>query len=300
MLIPRILKRFSSTYKWSYVHGLSNEPLTSLTLGQLIDQSAEKYGTSREAVVSMHQGPLRKTFTDVKDDAEQLASGLLSLGLERGDRVGIWGPNSYEWYQTQMAAAKAGLVLVNVNPAYKSSELLYCINKVGIKAIIAAESFKTTDYVKIHQTLAPETIPTLKHFILISEKSSSSSMTFKDLLHAGTQEDREKLNQLVDLIQMDDPVNIQFTSGTTGNPKGACLSHHNIVNNGKFIGLRIGFDKKAHRICCAPPLYHTFGCVIGNVTALTHGAAMILPGPHFNAKVFFGETKVLLKMKYFF
>lgn len=278
----------ASTYKWSYVHGVSNEPLTGLSLGQLIDQSAEKYGTSRDAVVSMHQGPLRKSFTDVKNDAEKLACGLLALGLERGDRVGIWGPNSYEWYQTQMAAAKAGLVLVNVNPAYKSSELLYCINKVGIKAIIAAESFKTTDYVQIYESLSPDSIPTLQHFILITDKTKSdakSSISFKDLLHAGTQEHREKLNELADLIQMDDPVNIQFTSGTTGNPKGACLSHHNIVNNGKFIGLRIGYDKKAHRICCAPPLYHTFGCVIGNVTALTYGAAMILPGPHFNAKV---------------
>ena len=177
-----IAKRSLATYKWSYVSSISNEPLTGLTLGQLIDKSSEKYGNNREAVVSVHQGPLRKTFQDIKVDAENLASGLLALGLEQGDRVGIWGPNSYEWYQTQMAAAKAGLVLVNVNPAYKSSELSYCINKVGIKTLIAARSFKTTDYYKLLSELCDpsnlpnsENIPSLKHFVIMKGGSNDDN-----------------------------------------------------------------------------------------------------------------------------
>ncbi len=259
-----------------------------------MDQSAEKFGHTRDAVVSVHQGPIRKTFQDVQKDSEQLAKGLLGLGLTKGDRVGIWGPNSYEWYQTQMAAAKAGLVLVNVNPGYKSSELSYCINKVGIKALIAAQQFKTTDYVKVLNELTDpgslpcDPIPTLEHFVIIQDDKAKDLprgvLTFQDLEHAGTLKEESILRILQDDIQMDDMANIQFTSGTTGNPKGTCLSHHNIVNNGKFIGLRIGYDKKHHKICCAPPLYHCFGCVIGNIAALYHGATMVLPGPHFNAK----------------
>ena len=172
MLLSR---KLLNCYKWSYVSGISSEPLTGLTLGQLVDQSADKFGSSRDAVVSVHQGPIRKNFMDVKRDSEKLASGLLALGLEKGDRVGIWGPNSYQWYQTQMAAAKAGLVLVNVNPAYKSNELEYCVNKVGIKAMIAARTFKTTDYYKTlcqlcdPDCLPSEPVPSLEHFVIIKD-----------------------------------------------------------------------------------------------------------------------------------
>ena len=158
--------RNTSDYKWSYVSGTTTEPLSGYTLGQLIDRSAEKYG-NQDALISMHQ-QLRKSFIDVKIESEKLGAGLINLGLKRGDRLGIWGPNSYQWYQTQMAAAKAGLVLVNVNPGYKSSELKYCINKVGIKAIISAESFKSTDYFKVYKELESEDIPSLEHFVMIS------------------------------------------------------------------------------------------------------------------------------------
>lgn len=281
----KITKRLLSSYKWSYVNGTSTEPLIGLTLPQLIDQSAEKF-PQNEALISCHQN-IRKTFQEVKTDSEKLASGLLALGLEKGDRIGIWGPNSYEWYQTQMAASKAGLILVNVNPAYKSQELNYCINKVGIKALISARSFRSSDYFKTFNELKSEDIPTLKYFVMFKnsehDEIPSAVLNFAEILNAGSEKEVEKLGQIGEILQMDDPVNIQFTSGTTGSPKGACLSHHNIVNNGKFIGLRIGYDKKIHRICCAPPFYHCFGCVIGNVTAMIYGAAMVLPGPHFNA-----------------
>ena len=161
-----LTRNISTQFKWSYVSGDTSEPLSGYTLGQLVDRSAEKYG-EREALISMHQ-KLRKTFSDVKTDAEKLGAGLLNLGLNKGDRIGIWGPNSYQWYQTQMAAAKAGLVLVNVNPGYKSSELKYCINKVGIKAMIAAESFRSTDYFKVYKELDSGEISTFEHFIMIS------------------------------------------------------------------------------------------------------------------------------------
>jgi acyl-CoA synthetase (AMP-forming)/AMP-acid ligase II len=159
----------SNGYKWSYVSGTAQEPLVGMTLGQVIDRSAEKFGET-EAVVSRHQGSIRKSFLEVKEDSERLAAGFLSIGLEPGDRLGIWGPNSYEWYQTQMAAAKAALVLVNVNPGYKSHELKYCVNKVGMKAIVAARSFKTTDYYKVLCELGPleDSVPTLKHIILMA------------------------------------------------------------------------------------------------------------------------------------
>ena len=276
-----LVTRNTSSYQWSYVSGTTEEPLTGLTLGQLIDASADKYG-NREALISMHQKS-RKTFLEVKKDAEQLGAGLINLGLQKGDRLGIWGPNSYQWYQTQMAAAKAGLVLVNVNPGYKSSELKYCINKVGIKAMISAESFRATDYFKVFSELNSEDIPSLEHFIMMSG-AKGKTLKFCDVLHSGLHEDYRTLTSMENVIQMDDPVNIQFTSGTTGNPKGACLSHHNIVNNAKFLGLRLGYHLKPHKIAFPAPLYHTFGCVMANICAMHHGATVVLTGPHFNAK----------------
>ena len=204
-----ILTRNVAQFKWSYASGTTTEPLSGYTLGQLIDRSAEKYG-NREALISRHQN-LRKTFSEVKTDAEKLGAGLVNLGLNKGDRIGIWGPNSYQWYQTQMAAAKAGLVLVNVNPGYKSSELKYCINKVGIKAMVAAESFRTTDYFKVYKEIETEDIPSLEHFIMISG-AKQNAIRFDDILHSGLQEDFRTLSKIEQEIQMDDPVNIQFTS----------------------------------------------------------------------------------------
>ena len=168
------------SYKWSYVSGPSDVPLIGDTLGQVIDNAAEKYG-DQIALTSMHQGPLRKSYIDVKEDSEKLAAGLLSLGLRPGDRVGIWGPNSYEWYQTQMATAQAGFILVNVNPAYKAEELKYCINKVEIKALVSARKFKTSNYyetlceiVDDRDTLKGERIPSLEHVIMMKNENSTN------------------------------------------------------------------------------------------------------------------------------
>ena len=184
----QIIRHYSSSYKWSYVSGPSDLPLIGSTLGQVIDHSAEKYG-NQIALTSMHQGPVRKSFKDVQKDSNKLAAGLLSLGLRPGDRIGIWGPNSYEWYQTQMASAQAGLILVNVNPAYKSHELKYCINKVEIKALVSARKFKTTDYyetlcelVEDRDTLKGDGIPSLEHVIMMKHSDFNGQAKYVFIL----------------------------------------------------------------------------------------------------------------------
>jgi len=279
-------------YSQSYVCGPGHTPLIGSTIGDLIDQGAEKWGNDREAVVSVHQN-IRKGFLDIKEDADKFATGLLALGVRPGDRVGIWGPNTYEWYLTQMAAAKLGAILVNINPAYQPAELLYCLNKVGVKVVVASQVFKTQDYYQILTQIMPElvetssdlieskSVPTLKRIILMSEDPRPGTIPFTTALYAGAGLQTE-VDEIKTRIKMDDGANIQFTSGTTGNPKGACLSHHNIVNNAYNIGLRIGYDKKYARICCCCPLYHTFGCVIGNLNALIHGCTMVLPSLSFD------------------
>jgi len=236
-------------YSQSYVCGPGHKPLIGHTIGDLIDIGAAKWGNDREALVSVHQN-IKKGFLDIKEDAERFATGLLALGLRPGDRIGIWGPNTYEWYLTQMAAAKLGAILVNINPAYQPEELKYCLNKVGVKAVVASKTFKTQDYYSILTQVLPElggsesdwiessSVPSLKRIILMTEDANPGTVTFAEALSAGTGLQIEEIKKGV---KMDDGANIQFTSGTTGNPKGACLSHHNIVNNAYTIGLRIGY-----------------------------------------------------------
>jgi len=293
---PSVAKQTSvdHTSEWSYVCGPGYPPLMGITIGQGVDRAADLFG-DREGLVVTHQN-VKRNFTELKEEIDQLAAGFIELGLVPGDRLGIWGPNTHEWYLTQFAAAKAGLIMVNINPAYQPSELLYCLNKVGVKALVAAESFKTQDYYRLLCTVVPDVetskagdiiskdVPSLKHVIMMSKRPKDGTFTFSDIMkHAGSNS-LKLVSELSNKIQMDHACNIQFTSGTTGNPKGVTLSHHNLVNNAYQIGHRIGYDSKVHRICVSVPFYHCFGNVAGTLASSLHGAACVVPCPSFNGK----------------
>src|SRR5271163_1262434 len=232
--------------KLSYVHGASNQPLIGETVGQFFDSVCAKW-PSRPALVVRHQ-KVRLTYAELQREVDRLAAGLLTLGLEPGDRIGIWSPNTSEWVLTQFASAKAGLILVNINPAYRTTELEYALNKVGCKALILAERFKTSDYVGMLRELAPELaratpgklesarLPALRSVVVLGDESHPGCLRFADILSRGGAAEAKRIADLAPLLQFDEPINIQFTSGTTGFPKGATLSHHNILNNGFFIG----------------------------------------------------------------
>ncbi|MEX0840446.1 MAG: AMP-binding protein [Parvibaculum sp.] len=274
----------------SHVRGADAPPLREETIGQALSAAAVKW-PDREALISVHQN-IRWSYRELTDKAEALAAGLLTLGLVRGDRVGIWAPNCAEWTLTQFATAKAGIILVNINPAYRLSELEYTLNKVGVKALIAPERFKTSEYVEMVETLAPEIaratgeissakLPHLKHAIQIGGKRRAGWLQFDDVAGLATDAHRASVAALADKLDCRDAINIQFTSGTTGLPKGATLSHHNILNNGFMVGRSIGL-KEGDRLCIPVPLYHCFGMVMGNLGCLTHGATMVYPAEAFD------------------
>jgi fatty-acyl-CoA synthase len=274
----------------SYVCGTGSVPLLYKTVGMALEDAARRWG-DRPALIVRHQN-IRWTYRELNEAAERFAAGLLKLGLQPGDRVGIWSPNRYEWVLTQFATAKAGLILVNVNPAYRLSELEFALNKVGCRALVLASSFKSSDYVGMLQQLAPELatsavgqlesarLPTLRTVILTDDARVPGFMPFRVIETLGTEVERERLNELRTLLQPEDPINIQFTSGTTGLPKGATLSHHNIVNNGYFVASHMAFSHE-DSLCIPVPLYHCFGMVMGVLGCVTHGAAMIFPSEAF-------------------
>ncbi|HEY5755140.1 MAG TPA: AMP-binding protein [Steroidobacter sp.] len=274
----------------SYVCGTGSVPLLYKTVGGVLEDSARRWG-DRPAMIVRHQN-LRWTYRELNDAAERVAAGLIKLGLQPGDRVGIWSPNRYEWVLTQFATAKAGLILVNVNPAYRISELEFVLNKVGCKALILAPNFKSSDYIGMLRQLAPELatsavgdlqsarLPTLRTVILTDDARVPGFMPFRSVETLGTDVERERLNELRSLLQPEDSINIQFTSGTTGLPKGATLSHHNIVNNGYFVASHMAFTHE-DSLCIPVPLYHCFGMVMGVLGCVTHGAAMIFPSEAF-------------------
>ncbi len=277
----------------SYVHGASETPLIGRTIGEFFDEATERWHDN-EALVVRHQN-IRWTYGELRRRTDDLAAGLLALGLEPGDRVGIWSQNCAEWALTQFATAKTGLILVNINPAYRQTELEYALNKVGCKALILSPRFKTSDYIAILSELAPEiataepgalraaALPDLSTVIRLGLDRTPGMFNFDQVTTMGGAADREKLATLGPTFQFDDPINIQFTSGTTGFPKGATLSHHNILNNGFFVGEAIRLTDK-DRLCIPVPLYHCFGMVMGNLTCLTHGATMIYPAEAFEPK----------------
>jgi fatty-acyl-CoA synthase len=275
----------------SFVEGAGDVPLRYETIGRAFDDTALRFARRDALIVPAQQ--VRWSYAELKNRVDLLAAGLLSMGLQRGDRIGIWAPNCAEWAVAQFATAKAGLILVNINPAYRLSELEFCLNKVSCRALIAAERLKNSDYIAMLRTLAPELdgcspgeldsakLPHLKHVIRLGRARTSGFFNFDDVLQKGGAADRARLERLQADLQPDDAINIQFTSGTTGLPKGATLSHYNILNNGYFVGRRIGLTER-DRICIPVPLYHCFGMVMGNLAAITHGAAMIYPAESFD------------------
>ena len=275
----------------SYVHGVSATPLIGETIGVHFDKAVERWA-DRDALIVRQQN-VRWSYGELKAKVDAFAAGLLALGLSPGDRVGIWSPNNAEWVVTQFATAKAGLILVNINPAYRLSELDYALNKVGCKAIVTADSFKTSDYIGMLRELAPEIdrcapgklqakrLPHLTTLIRIGDDEKRGFLRFDDVLGMGGERHRKRLAELAPKLQFDDPINIQFTSGTTGTPKGATLTHHNILNNGFFIGEAQRLTDR-DRVCIPVPLYHCFGMVLGNLACITHGAAMVYPSEGFD------------------
>ena len=263
-------------------------------IGRSLDEAAVRWG-SRDALIVRRQN-VRWSYTELKQRAESLAAGLLALGLAPGDRIGIWAPNCCEWTLTQFATAKAGLILVNLNPSYRASELEYSLNKVGCRALVIAERFKSTSFIHVLRVIAPELdqcepnelqserVPQLRCVIRLGAERTAGCFDFADVTRMGQPQDFARLQELAEEIQPDDPCNIQFTSGTTGSPKGATLSHFNILNNGYFVGEAIKLTPD-DRMCIPVPLYHCFGMVMGNLACVTHGAAMVYPSEWFDAKL---------------
>jgi fatty-acyl-CoA synthase len=264
----------------SYVCGVGTEPLLYKTVGAVLEEAAARWG-EREALIVRHQN-IRWTYRELDEAADRLAAGFLHLGLVPGDRIGIWAPNRYEWVVTQFASAKAGLILVTINPAYRTSELEYALNKVGCKALVLAPSFKTSDYAGMLDQVR-SAVPSLRAAILMDAASRPGFLRYADVASSGTAEDLARVRELRSQLQPEDAINIQFTSGTTGLPKGATLSHHNIVNNGYFVAQRMTFSSN-DRLCIPVPLYHCFGMVMGVLGCATYGAAMVFPAEAFEPK----------------
>jgi len=275
----------------SYDHGTADAKLIGETIGHAFDRTVAQHA-DREALVVRHQG-VRWTWRELGERVDALAAGLLAIGLEPGDRVGIWAPNCSEWTLTQFATAKAGLILVNINPAYRRAELEYALNKVACKALILAPALKTSDYLAIVRDLAPElascapgdlhsaALPHLRHVIRLGAAATPGMTNFDAVARAGGDAQRARLAELAGTLQFDDPINIQFTSGTTGFPKGATLTHQNILNNGFFVGEAIRLVP-GDRLCVPVPLYHCFGMVMANLGCMTHGATMVYPDEAFD------------------
>ena len=265
-------------HELSWVTGACEPPLLEITVGGALDRAAEQWGEA-DALVSVAQG-VRWSWRELARRADEMAAGLLALGLERGDRIGIWSPNCAEWALTQFAAAKVGLILTTINPAYRTSELEFMADKVAMRAVVAAERFKTSDYVTMLEAI---NVPSLEHRIKIAGDVRPGWLAFDDLPGLASEQDRDRARTIGAALDCDDPINIQFTSGTTGLPKGATLSHRNILNNGWFVGRAQQLGPR-DRICVPVPLYHCFGMVLGNLAGVTCGSAIVYPAASFDAE----------------
>lgn len=250
--------------------GPTDVPLLEETIGENLGRTVSRFG-ERDALVD-HPTGRRWTYAEFATDVDRLATGLLNAGLKVGDRLGIWAPNLPEWTITQYATARIGVILVTINPAYRTDELAYVLNQSGIRTVIAAESFKTSNYAQMLETVRPD-CPELEDVVIIGSPEWDAL--------ASTEANPARLAEVAATLTPDDAINIQYTSGTTGFPKGATLSHRNILNNGYFVGERVEYTEE-DRVCIPVPFYHCFGMVMGNLACTSHGAAMVIPAPGFN------------------
>ncbi|MGU7782898.1 AMP-binding protein [Burkholderia sp. PU8-34] len=280
----------------AHVQGATGIPLSEATIGRFLRDTARRF-PDRPAVVFREQG-VRWTWAEFDEQVDRLAAGLLSLGIEKGDRVGIWSPNRVEWLLVQFATARIGAILVNINPAYRIAELEYALRKVGCKALVTAEQFKTSDYLSMLLEIAPELhsgiagnldcarVPDLRVVISVNDPGISGVTPFPSVMQRGAEVLREMGETSVDAIEeslsAQDAINIQFTSGTTGSPKGATLTHRNIVNNARFVAMAMKLSE-ADSLCIPVPLYHCFGMVLGVLACVSVGAQMVFPGEGFDA-----------------
>ena len=262
----------------SYTSATSESSLLGVTIGDLFDQVVERY-PNHEALVSRHQR-LHYTYRELQREVNRAARALMTLGVAKGDRVGIWAPNCAEWTITQLATSKIGAILVNINPSYRQHELSYALSQSGTSVLVMAAGFKQSDYTAMIQELKPD----LRAVVRLSQETVPGMRSWGELLAAAEETSERALVERQRQQDFDDPINIQYTSGTTGFPKGATLSHHNILNNGYFVGEVLRYSD-ADRICVPVPFYHCFGCVLGNMAAVTHGSAIVIPGESFDPEL---------------
>jgi fatty-acyl-CoA synthase len=277
----------------SYVCGVSERPLVHWTVGETLKRAAQRWG-EREALVVRSQG-VRFSYRELEERVDTLARGLLALGLTSGDRVGIWSPNSWQWIVIQFATARLGIILVNINPAYCTTELEYAVRRVGCRMLLLVPKFKSRDYIAMIRSLVTEgemrgggrlesrAFPALEFVVQLTDVAIPGFLSYDEICAVGACVPSQALQSIERSLDADQPINVQFTSGTTGVPKGATLTHFNIVNNGYFVGeaMKLGPED---RLCIPVPLYHCFGMVLGVLAAVTHGSAMVFPGESFDAE----------------
>lgn len=259
---------------FSYAHGASDTPLIGVTIGEFFRRIVGRYG-SNEALVVASQG-YRASYRQLWDEVDAVSKSLLACSIEKGDRVGIWAPNRYEWVLVQLATARVGAIMVNINPGYRYHDFKYAVEQSGLKLLIASEGFRKTSYLDMIEQFRAESEHSLQVVVMESD--------WQSFIGKGCGVSDGLLTAREETLQFDDPINIQYTSGTTGHPKGATLSHHNVLNNGFFIGERLEYTS-ADRVCIPVPFYHCFGMVLGNMAAITHGATMVIPGEFFDPEV---------------